>query len=74
MSPFLPHLSNAIVSALYGFNHRYSGFNTVKHHDMHHRFPSKHFSLYFTHWDRVCGTLHPTYREYVVPYFTPASK
>ncbi len=22
-----------------------------------------HFSLYFTHWDRWCGTQHPTYRH-----------
>ena len=35
--------------------------NTVLHHDMHHRFPRVHFSLYFTVWDRWCGTLHPTY-------------
>lgn len=25
------------------------------------RFPTKHFSLYFTHWDRWCGTEHPDY-------------
>ncbi|KDD75539.1 hypothetical protein H632_c629p0 [Helicosporidium sp. ATCC 50920] len=36
--------------------------NTVRHHDMHHRHPAYHFSLYFTHWDRLCGTEHPDYR------------
>lgn len=35
--------------------------NTVQHHDLHHRYPRMHFSLYFTHWDRLCGTLHPEY-------------
>jgi lathosterol oxidase len=29
-----------------------AALNTVRHHDMHHRFPNRHFSLYFTHWDR----------------------
>ena len=74
ISPFLPHVSNVILAAFCGVSHNYIGFNTVKHHDMHHRFPSKHFSLYFTHWDRLCKTLHPSYRSYVVPYFTSAPK
>ena len=39
--------------------------NTVQHHDMHHRYPTRHFSLYFTHWDRWCGTEHPAYCEQV---------
>ena len=26
------------------------------HHSLHHRRPSLHFGLYFTFWDRVCGT------------------
>lgn len=26
------------------------------HHSLHHRRPSVHFGLYFTFWDRVCGT------------------
>ena len=41
------------------------GLNTVLHHDMHHRFPSRHFSLYFTHWDRWCGSEHPDYARKV---------
>ena len=42
-----------------------AALNTVRHHDMHHRFPARHFSLYFTHWDRWCGTEHPAYRAQV---------
>ena len=42
-----------------------AALNTVRHHDMHHRFPTRHFSLYFTHWDRWCGTEHPAYRAQV---------
>ena len=43
--------------------------NTVQHHDMHHRFPRNHFSLYFTHWDRWMGTLHPKYEADLFCYF-----
>ena len=42
-----------------------AALNTVRHHDMHHRFPTRHFALYFTHWDRWCGTEHPAYRSQV---------
>ena len=37
--------------------------NTVRHHDMHHRFPHVHFSLYMTHWDKLMGTEHPDYYQ-----------
>ena len=30
--------------------------NVVADHDMHHRFPRTHFSLYFRHWDVWCDT------------------
>lgn len=33
-----------------------SDLNVVGDHDLHHRFPRTHFSLYFRHWDRWCGT------------------
>lgn len=33
--------------------------NNVLHHDLHHQAASRNFSLYFTFWDRLCGTLHP---------------
>jgi sterol desaturase/sphingolipid hydroxylase (fatty acid hydroxylase superfamily) len=34
-------------------------FNNVVHHDLHHQHSRHNYSLYFTLWDRVCGTLHP---------------
>lgn len=36
---------------------------------MHHRFPTAHFSLYLTHWDRLMGTEHPQYRGAVEAHF-----
>lgn len=70
ISPFLPHLSNFLVCLFQGLKHGCKGFNTVRHHDMHHQHPSKHFSLYFTHWDRACGTLHPRYDAAVMAFDT----
>lgn len=69
ISPFLPHLANIAKTLLMGYKKHYSGFNTVQHHDLHHRYPAKHFSLYFTHWDRLCGTLHPKYEANLFSYF-----
>jgi sterol desaturase/sphingolipid hydroxylase (fatty acid hydroxylase superfamily) len=39
-------------------------FTTTTHHDLHHSggFDSN-YGLYFTWWDRICGTEHPRYRE-----------
>ena len=34
-------------------------FNNVSHHDLHHQSRVKNYSLYFTFWDRIGGTLHP---------------
>ena len=34
-------------------------FNNVVHHDLHHQKFSCNYSLYFTFWDRLCGTCHP---------------
>ena len=51
-----------------------AALNTVRHHDMHHRFPFAHFSLYFTHWDRLLGTEHAGYRAAVEAHFAPRSK
>lgn len=69
MSPFIPTLANVALVATRGLRHGFRGFNTVQHHDMHHRYPAKHFSLYFTHWDRLCGTLHAKYDESIFAYF-----
>lgn len=51
-----------------------AALNTVRHHDMHHRFPFAHFSLYFTHWDRALGTEHAGYRAAVEAHFSAAAK
>ncbi|WIA34046.1 hypothetical protein OEZ86_012425 [Tetradesmus obliquus] len=69
LSPFIPTLEG--IAALLGCGLRGSpGLNTVQHHDMHHRYPTKHFSLYFTHWDRWMGTLHPKYDAGLFRYFS----
>jgi sterol desaturase/sphingolipid hydroxylase (fatty acid hydroxylase superfamily) len=39
-------------------------FNTSVHHNMHHKFFNDNYSLYFTFWDRIMGTLHPQYDNY----------
>lgn len=72
MSPFVPSVAGAAVAALEKVAPRTgararSFLNTVQHHDIHHRFPSSHFSLYFTFWDALCGTEHPGYRAIVAP-------
>ncbi len=42
----------------------WSHVSTTTHHDLHHSggFGSN-YGLYFTWWDRICGTEHPRYRE-----------
>lgn len=66
IAPFIPSLEALALLAVRGAR---AGppppLNTVLHHDMHHRFPNCHFSLYMTHWDRLCGTEHPQYRSVV---------
>jgi Delta7-sterol 5-desaturase len=37
-------------------------FTTTLHHDMHHEHGRYNYALYFTWWDRWCGTEHPYYR------------
>ena len=69
IAPFIPSLEAVIVGVVrwaHPTGKDLSGaLNTVQHHDMHHRYPTRHFSLYFTHWDRWCGTEHPAYSEQV---------
>lgn len=36
---------------------------TTTHHDLHHSSGRYNFGLYFTWWDRLCGTEHPEYRK-----------
>lgn len=68
MAPFIPTLEGALAALLCG-RRGWRGCNTVQHHDAHHRFPTKNFSLYFTHWDRICGTLVANYDEKLFHYF-----
>ncbi|GLC45014.1 hypothetical protein PLESTB_001743700 [Pleodorina starrii] len=73
LAPFIPTLEGLVTLAARGVRPRGGAswwLNTVQHHDLHHRFPTRHFSLYFTHWDRLCGTLHPAYDKDLFSYFT----
>jgi sterol desaturase/sphingolipid hydroxylase (fatty acid hydroxylase superfamily) len=38
-------------------------FTTTLHHEMHHAYGRYNYGLYFTWWDRWCGTEHPEYRQ-----------
>jgi len=58
--PFIPTIEQAVWVLLRG-NALAPGLNTVLHHELHHKQPQGHFSLYFTHWDRLCGTEHRGY-------------
>ncbi len=35
--------------------------STTTHHDLHHKDFGHNFGLYFTFWDKLCGTEHPAY-------------
>jgi sterol desaturase/sphingolipid hydroxylase (fatty acid hydroxylase superfamily) len=59
IAPFIPTLVGMFNLVLRGEKNRW--LNTVQHHDLHHSFPGRHFSLYFTHWDRWMGTMHESY-------------
>jgi len=71
IAPFIPSVECLAALLLTGFSTKRpcSALNTVRHHDMHHRFPRTHFSLYMTHWDRLCGTEHPDYTRDVAAHF-----
>ena len=38
-------------------------FNTVTHHNMHHRYINQNFGLYFNFWDRIMKTNHKEYEK-----------
>lgn len=38
-------------------------FNTVTHHNMHHRYTNQNFGLYFNFWDRIMKTNHKEYEQ-----------
>jgi sterol desaturase/sphingolipid hydroxylase (fatty acid hydroxylase superfamily) len=37
--------------------------NTSTHHNMHHKFTTSNYGLYFNFWDRVMGTNHARYES-----------
>lgn len=70
MAPFIPSLEGFLALLIGGWQFPASCLNTVRHHDMHHRFPNVHFSLYMTHWDRLMGTEHKGYSDAVEQHFS----
>lgn len=66
IAPFIPSLAS-VASRVLGRGGAPAALNTVQHHDLHHRYPQCHFSLYFTLWDAICGTEHAGYRTLVAP-------
>lgn len=69
LAPFIPTVEGIMRMLLFGCKCPCIALNTVQHHDLHHRFPTKHFSLYFTHWDKLFGTEHKDYNSRFT-YFT----
>ena len=70
MAPFIPTVEAVVGLFVCGAKQPAEGLNTVRHHDMHHRFPNVHYSLYMTHWDRLMGTEHAGYRAAVSQHFS----
>lgn len=68
IAPFIPSIEG-LLSLFFCGARPSGGLNTVQHHDMHHRHPKVHFSLYMTHWDRLMKTEHPGYRAAVARHF-----
>lgn len=68
IAPFVPTIQGLLAAAVTRLRGS-RAMNTVQHHDLHHRFPTRNFSLYFTHWDRLCGTLHEKYDQELFSYF-----
>lgn len=62
IAPFIPTLEG-IVAAI-SVRKGKERLNTVQHHDLHHSYPNKNFSLYFTHWDKWLGTEHPDLKRW----------
>lgn len=71
MAPFIPSLE-ALAWLAVGRGRPSPALNTVQHHDLHHRNPKVHFSLYMTHWDRLMRTEHPAYRATIARHFAGA--
>lgn len=59
--PLVPHAGVLLWACFGGTSAGSRWLNDVEHHDIHHRSPCHHFSLYFTHWDFIMGSMHPGY-------------
>jgi sterol desaturase/sphingolipid hydroxylase (fatty acid hydroxylase superfamily) len=59
----LGHLGFEIFPAGFteGFISKFS--NTSTHHNMHHKYVTSNYGLYFNIWDRILGTNHPEYTQ-----------
>lgn len=69
MAPFIPSIEGLVALLFTGGKRPSEALNTVMHHDMHHRFPNVHFSLYMTHWDKWMGTESTAYNDSVTKHF-----
>lgn len=75
---FLAHRLFDQVSAMIGHaGHEHFASSSARHplpflctlfHDQHHEFFVYNYANYFSWWDRLCGTIHPTYDERVVEF------
>eukprot|EP00960_Hanusia_phi_P038115 753289-Hanusia_phi.AAC.5 len=61
--PYVPHVSQLLWAATGMSGQLRKLLNDVYHHDIHHQYPGFHFSLYFTHWDKLLGTIHPKWSK-----------
>ena len=71
IAPFIPSIQQ-LAWRLAGRAGHPAALSTVSHHDLHHRYPTRHFALYFTHWDAALGTEHPGYRGGLASGLDPA--
>jgi sterol desaturase/sphingolipid hydroxylase (fatty acid hydroxylase superfamily) len=57
------HGHAAVETMPTGFTRHWLGrlFTTTTHHHLHHEFAHGNYALWFTFWDRWCGTLRPDY-------------
>ena len=57
------HGHAAVETMPCGFTHHWLGrlFTTTTHHHLHHETATGDYALWFTFWDRWCGTLRPDY-------------
>ncbi|MBL7778254.1 MAG: sterol desaturase family protein [Chitinophagales bacterium] len=59
----LGHLGFELFPAGFTNNWLTKWSNTSTHHNMHHKYVTSNYGLYFNIWDRVFGTNHPHYTE-----------